>query len=123
MDRFSRPVPFRPDIAVAVDDTMDRKWDMLDAMESQFYEWLPQLAGEADNVPTAKDVRKKWLRQRWTPLLEKASRLGRPALDRWYGIDSGSVRFAELFEICEYGHIPSETELARLLPFTSGTGG
>ena len=117
MDRFTRPVPFRTDIAVAVTDVMDRKWAMLDAMESQFYEWLPWLAGTTDTVPADKEARRQWLRRQWTPLLEKAARIGRPTLDLWYGAHSGSVQFAELFEICEYGYRPAEAELTSLFPF------
>ena len=43
MDRFTRPAPVRPDLPVIVDAAMDVKWSLLDAMESQFYEWLPWL--------------------------------------------------------------------------------
>ncbi len=117
MDRFTRPIPFQADIAVAVDSVMDLKWAMLDAMESQFYEWLPWLAGESGAVPGDRKKRKQWLIKRWGPVLANAGRIGRPALDRWYGVDAGSVQFAELFEVCEYGHMPSNKELMLLFPF------
>ena len=39
-DGFQKPAPFRPDIAVSIDDVVDRKVDALDAHVSQFYEWL-----------------------------------------------------------------------------------
>ena len=40
-DGFQRPNPFRPDVAVAIDDVLDRKIRALDAHTSQMYEWLP----------------------------------------------------------------------------------
>ena len=39
-DDFQKPAPFRPDIAVSIDDVVDKKVDALDAHVSQFYEWL-----------------------------------------------------------------------------------
>src|SRR2546427_6488579 len=40
-DRFQRPNPFRPDVAINLDDVWEQKMDALDAHVSQFYEWLP----------------------------------------------------------------------------------
>src|SRR5687767_5904289 len=44
-DNFQRPNAFSPDVAVANDDVIDAHIDMLDAHLSQFYEWLPWVAG------------------------------------------------------------------------------
>jgi hypothetical protein len=60
-DRFTRPQPFRADIAVSIDDVFDKKIDMLDAHVSQFYEWLPWTEGKLDQVPKDPTERKKWL--------------------------------------------------------------
>ncbi len=40
-DRFTSPAPFRPDVCVPGDDTIDRKMRGLLAHRSQLYEWLP----------------------------------------------------------------------------------
>ncbi|MCL4217865.1 MAG: PIG-L family deacetylase [Candidatus Hydrogenedentes bacterium] len=118
MDHFTKPYPFQADVAVAVDDVMDVKWQMLDAMESQVYEWLPWLANRFDEVPTDKDERLKWLQAHWNNRFQEAAEYARPALDRWYGARAASkVQFAEAFEICEYGHQPSPGELRQLFPF------
>src|SRR5438445_4681650 len=45
-DGFQRPNPFRPDVAVAIDDVLARTLHALDAHTSQFYEWLPWLDGK-----------------------------------------------------------------------------
>lgn len=50
-DNFQRPNPFRPDIAVAIDDVVDKKTDALDSHVSQFYEWLPWVDGKLSEVP------------------------------------------------------------------------
>ena len=47
-DGFQRPNPFSPDVAVSIDDVIEKKIDMLDAHVSQMYEWLPWVAGNLD---------------------------------------------------------------------------
>ncbi|MCL4851717.1 MAG: PIG-L family deacetylase [Bryobacteraceae bacterium] len=114
-DHFQKPAPFRPDIAVAIDDVYAKKVDALDAHVSQFYEWLPWVDGRLDEVPKDPVERKKWLfnqRQRRdvTPAI-------RQSLIKWYGEQRGKqVRYAEAFEICEYGKQPDEQEIRRLFP-------
>jgi hypothetical protein len=37
---------------------------------------------------------------------------------KWYGKDRGdAVKYAEAFEICEYGRRPSPADLRKLFPF------
>src|SRR5947208_8214570 len=50
-DNFQRPTPFRPDIAVSIDSSVDKKIDALDSHVSHFYEWLPGVAGHLAAVP------------------------------------------------------------------------
>jgi LmbE family N-acetylglucosaminyl deacetylase len=92
-DRFTRPQPFRPDIAVSIDDVYDKKVDMLDAHVSQFYEWLPWTVEASDQVPKDSAERKKWLAA--GPL---ASRTVQPewrhALEKRYGPQAASVKHA-----------------------------
>lgn len=113
-DRFQKPQPFKPDIAVAIDETFEKKIDGLDAHVSQFYEWLPWVDGILDQVPKDPVERKKWLR-------DKRSRVVTPAIresaEKWYGKDS-AARFQqfEAFEIAEYGNQPDEATIRRLFP-------
>jgi LmbE family N-acetylglucosaminyl deacetylase len=116
-DGFQRPNPFRPDVAVSIDDVIEKKLDMIDAHVSQFYEWLPWVAGTLDKVPTDPAARRRWLAE---------TRAGRPspvvrdALVKWYGADKGNaVRHAEAFEVCEYGTRPDEALIRKLFPFFS----
>jgi LmbE family N-acetylglucosaminyl deacetylase len=114
-DRFQRPAPFRPDIAVSIDDVIEKKIDMLDAHVSQMYEWLPWVDGRLEWVPKDAAGRRRWLRE---------ARAGDPppsvraALVKWYGAQAGgAVHHAEAFEICEYGTQPDEIRIRRLFPF------
>jgi len=114
-DGFQRPNPFRPDVAVSIDDTIDKKVDMLDAHVSQFYEWLPWHAGVLEQVPKDAAGRKAWLKKQRGGTVSQAVR---QALEKWYGAErAGKTQHAEAFELCEYGSRPNEAEIRRLFPF------
>ena len=113
-DRFQRPNPFRPDIAVDIDDVIDQKIDALDAHVSQFYEWLPWVDGKLSEVPKDPAERKAWLKRTRTA---KISAPVRASLVKWYGAQKGnSVHYYEAFEICEYGAQPDEARIRELFP-------
>jgi LmbE family N-acetylglucosaminyl deacetylase len=120
-DRFQRPYPFRADIVVAVDDVFEAKLGAIHELTSQAYE------GGADGseekmatVPPAGDVegRKTWLRKRWSARQSDEAERFRDAVVKWYGSEKGrAVKFAEAFEICEYGRQPTVDEIKQLFPF------
>ena len=119
-DGFQRPNPFSPDVAISIDDVIDKKIDMLDAHVSQMYEWLPWVAGNLDSVPKGAADRKKWLRETRASQPNPAVRA---ALAKWYGPEKGNaVRNAEAFEICEYGTRPDEALIRKLFPFLPKAG-
>ena len=113
-DRFQRPNPFRPDIAVAIDDTFDKKVSGLDAHVSQVYEWLPWVDGILEQVPKDAAARRNWLaKQRSGRITPEV----RAALEKWYGADKArSIQLAEAFELCEYGRRPTDQEIRQLFP-------
>lgn len=114
-DGFQKPAAFSPDIAVSIDDVIDKKIEMLDAHVSQMYEWLPWHDGTLAQVPTDSAARKRWLRAQRISELTPAVR---SALVKWYGPERAkTIQQAEAFEVCEYGSRPSEAELRRLFPF------
>ena len=116
-DHFQKPRPFSPDIAVAIDATIDRKLEALHAHTSQFYEWLPWIEGAAEQVPEDEEDRLVWLRQRWSRPINEPTRA---SLIRWYGKEKGTAtQRAEAFEVCEYGHQPDEATIRRLFPMIS----
>jgi LmbE family N-acetylglucosaminyl deacetylase len=113
-DGFQKPAPFRPDVAISIDEVIEKKIDMLDAHASQMYEWLPWVAGTLDTVPTDPAARRKWLFETRAPRPTPAVRT---ALVKWYGAEKGNaIRYAEAFEICEYGTRPDEAMIRKLFP-------
>ena len=113
-DNFQRPNPFRPDIAVAIDDVVDKKTDALDSHVSQFYEWLPWVDGKLSEVPKDPVERKAWLKRTRNRPPNPAVR---EALVKWYGPEKGNaVKYYEAFEICEYGARPDEARIRELFP-------
>ena len=114
-DGFQKPNPFNPDVAVAIDDVIDKKISMMDAHVSQMYEWLPWHAGKLDQVPTDSAARKEWLSKQRSMAPNAAVR---EALVKWYGADTAKqIKYAEAFEVCEYGARPGADDIRRLFPF------
>jgi LmbE family N-acetylglucosaminyl deacetylase len=120
-DRFQKPYPFKADIAVAIDSVFEQKVDALLALESQTFEGGALGSKEImeKNPPADQpEKRRQWLRERWASRSGSEANQFRDALRKWYGDDQGSnVKFAEAFEICEYGRQPSAEEIRKLFPF------
>jgi LmbE family N-acetylglucosaminyl deacetylase len=113
-DNFQRPNPFRPDVAVSIDDVIEQKVNAMDSHVSQFYEWLPWVAGTLDQVPADPAERKVWLKRTW---FNPPNADVRTALVKWYGPEVGNrTKYYEAFEICEYGSHPDEARLRELFP-------
>ncbi len=114
-DNFQRPNPFRPDIAVALDDVIDKKIDALDSHVSQFYEWLPWVDGRLEEVPKDPVERKTWLKRTRGDRVIRSN--VRESLIKWYGASKGNAtKYYEAFEICEYGAQPDEARIRQLFP-------
>ncbi len=120
-DGFKKPYPFVADIAVAIDDVFEQKVDALMALESQTFEGGALGSQEAmDAAPPASqpEKRREWLRTRWDRRSSDEAKRFRASLQRWYGNEKGDkVKYAEAFEICEYGRQPDEAEIKKLFPF------
>ncbi len=122
-DGFVKPSRFKADIVVGLDDVIEKKWDAIHELESQLYEG--GALGSAEEfrlVPPASDVaaRKAWLREkhRWSKIESAAADRFREELVTWYGPEKGRrIKYAEAFEICEYGRRPSTAEIKVLFPF------
>ena len=116
-DPFTYPAPVRADVAVPVDAVMDLKWQLLDAMQSQFYEWLPWLEGRLEEVPPESAggaARRAWLEDFFGPELRLPAERCRDTLRAWCGETAASVRYAEVFQVCEYGSRPDAAALKQL---------
>ena len=120
-DRFKKPYPFKADIAVDVGPVFDKKVDALMALESQHFEGgALGNAEEAAKVPPASkpELRREWLREKWDGYQSRIANNNRDALNRWYGeATAKEIKYAEAFEICEYGQQPEPEEIRKLFPF------
>jgi LmbE family N-acetylglucosaminyl deacetylase len=113
-DRFKKPTPFEPDITIDITDVFDQKIYGMAAHESQFFEWLPWTSGKLEQVPESEEERLKWLADWRKPNLKERTK---ESLIKWYGENkAGEVKYAEAFEICEYGRRPSDEEIRNLFP-------
>lgn len=113
-DKFQKPYPFMPDIAIDISDEFERKIYGMSAHESQYFEWLPWLSGELENTPKDDEGKQQWLQVfRKRPITDAV----RESLVKWYGKERAlKITDAEAFEICEYGKQPTQEEIKRLFP-------
>lgn len=120
-DGFRRPNPFSGDIVVAIDDVIEKKLACVEALESQFYEG--GCNGGPHLVPDPRDAaavaaRKREVREQFARRFASTADRFRPQLEARYGKErAAQVRYAEAFEICEYGRRPDEAEIRKLFPF------
>jgi LmbE family N-acetylglucosaminyl deacetylase len=118
-DRFQKPNPFQPDLVVAIDEVMEKKLDALGEIVSQFDEGGAN--GSADLVPADPEKQRARHRQVRENLARRNQGLAdrfRAKLADWYTKDRvEKVKYAEAFELCEYGRQPNKAELKRLFPF------
>ena len=122
-DRFKNP-EFHATFVVDMDDEIDAKLHIAHLNESQVYEWLPYTHEEV--VPEAEAERLEWLkgmnitadttdeevmvasRGYAVRFAKTAARFRRELIEK-YGEERGSkIRYAEAFELSEYGRQPSK---------------
>ncbi len=117
-DRFEKPNPFTPDIVVSIDDVFAKKIDAVDSMPSQAYEGGASGSEEfMRSIPTDPLGRRTWAIENHGRRYAAVADKYRDALVKWYGPDGKDVKYAEAFEICEYGRRPGTAELNELFPF------
>lgn len=131
-DSFTNP-PFNADIVIDVDDAVDVKLKIADINVSQVYEWLPYTYGET--VPEDKEERFQWLKgmeitadttdeevmnakRGYAVRYAKTAARFRKELIEKYGEEKGAkVRYAEAYELCEYGTQITKEQLKEYFPF------
>jgi hypothetical protein len=108
-----------PDIAISIDSVIERKLDALAVIESQFLEG--GAIGNASLLPRNAEERERRVAEVRTAHANRNIAVAhrfRDLVKEFYGEKAGSeVRYAEAFEICEYGRRPDKEELLRLFPF------
>jgi LmbE family N-acetylglucosaminyl deacetylase len=120
-DRFTKPNRFSADVVVAIDDVIDKKLAAVEALESQFYEGGcnggPHMVPDPANKNLV-ELRKKEVRERFSDRFAATAKNFNFQLREWYGEEeAGKIKYAEAFEICEYGRPSNREELRKLFPF------
>ncbi len=120
-DGFQKPNAFTADVVVSIDDTFEKKIDAVHALPSQVYEG-GATGSEAfvRAIPKDDAGRRAWAIENHGGRYAAVANKYRDALAKWYGADRAkTVKYAEAFEVCEYGRRPSTEELRKLFPFFS----
>lgn len=120
-DGFQKPNPFSPDIVVPVDTVFEKKTAAIWQLESQIESlWATGNFEKVIPIPDDPAGREQRRKQQWD---RQAGRDGgvaknyRSKLVELYGQDKAEkVKYAEAFELCEYGRRPSAEELKKLFP-------
>ncbi len=120
-DRFQKPYPFSKDIAVVVDEVIDKKVMALAAHQSQMFEWLPWVGGgNLDEIPEAEEEQLVWLKELWARERVWDNEESQ-AIEKWYPkLKATDAKHVEFVEICEYGRQPTEEEIKALFPMLGG---
>jgi LmbE family N-acetylglucosaminyl deacetylase len=118
-DGFQRPNPFRADVAVGIDDVVEPTLDALLVMESQIHEGGANgYAGLYPEDETGRQRRREEVRRDLAKRYSGYADTYRDALVKFYGEERGrKIRYAQAFEVCEYGRQPSRDELKEMFPF------
>lgn len=114
-DDFLKPYPFQPAIVVGIDHVAEVKWRCISAMPSQFCDRDSWQARTLPDVPADDAGRGAWLLEQFKRRNEDVANRYRDRLIELYGNDRGrTIRYAEAFELSQYGRQPSIEELQSL---------
>ena len=118
-DRFQKPNPFSGDIVVGVDAVVEKKLQAAEALASQTLEGGANGSAELyPDDPAAQERRREAVRKGFDNRFASTAQRFRDTLVKWYGEEAGKqIKYAEAFEICEYGRQPNRDEIQRLFPF------
>jgi len=115
-DGFIHPEPFIADVAIDIDDVIEKKIDMYHQHTSQMYEWLPFNRGNLDQVPSGEKERRAWLGE--TRKGGSDATPYRTKLIELYGMEKGStIKYCEAFQDSGYGVKLTKENLKTYFPF------
>jgi LmbE family N-acetylglucosaminyl deacetylase len=118
-DRFEKPNPFTADVAVGIDDVMEPTLDALLVMKSQIQEGGANgYEGIYPEDPAGRQRRDEQVRTELAHRYQGYADRYRDTLVKFYGAERArKIRYAQAFEVCEYGRQPSKEELKQMFPF------
>jgi LmbE family N-acetylglucosaminyl deacetylase len=114
-DDFQRPYPFKADIVVSIDEAAEKKWSCVNAMPSQFGDKDSWQGRTRPNVPQGDRERQAYLLDLVKQRSATVANQYRERLVALYGAERGrTAKYAEAFELCEYGRQAPADELKSL---------
>src|SRR5579862_1513791 len=118
-DHFKRPNPFRADVAVSIDDVIEPTLDALLVMESQIHEGGANgYEGLYPTDPAGHQKRRDEVRKELAARYAGQAKNYHDTLVKFYGADRAArIKYAQGYEVCEYGRQPSVDDLKKLFPF------
>ncbi|GAA4455029.1 hypothetical protein GCM10023189_22340 [Nibrella saemangeumensis] len=116
-DNFQKPNAFEPTIVVGIDEAVEKKWACLRAIPSQFADKDSWQGRYLPNVPEGDAQRQTYILDVLKKRNEDVANKYRDRLVQLYGADKGrKFKYAEAFELCQYGSQPSLEDLKKLFP-------
>jgi N-acetylglucosamine malate deacetylase 1 len=116
-DPFLKPYPFDPIIAIGIDEVAEKKWDCISSMPSQFGDADSWQARTRPNVPADDAGRRAFLIEGVKQRSADVANQYRGLLTKLYGSERGrAIRYAEAFELNQYGSTAKVDELKALFP-------
>jgi LmbE family N-acetylglucosaminyl deacetylase len=114
-DDFQRPYPFKADIVVSIDESAEKKWSCVTAMPSQFGDKDSWQGRTRPDVPPGDRERPAYLLDLVKQRFATVANQYRDRLVALYGAERGrGVKYAEAFELCEYGRQAPPDELKKM---------
>jgi len=108
-----------PDFGINIDEMWETKLAACGAHESQVVEYNPNLEGVLDEVLASKERQREFLIHNTYPYSKVTPGI-LLALSKWYGEEKASkVKYAEAFEIAEFGRQITDEEVLKLFPMIS----
>jgi LmbE family N-acetylglucosaminyl deacetylase len=113
-DGFKQPLPFDPSVVVSIDEVAEKKWQCVSAMPSQFGDAGSWQGRTRPNVPAGDAERKAFLLEGTKQRSADVANQYRDRLVALYGEKGRTVKYAEAFQLCQYGRQAPIEELRRM---------
>lgn len=115
--RYTNPLKPQPDIVVDISTVVREKANILDAHESQFYEWLPWINRSTAPIPESREERLQYLEDLYVRKRGVVQEVDKEALNKWYGgLHAEKVTTLETFEVCAFGRSVADQDIRDLFP-------
>ena len=106
------------DVAIGIDEVVDKKVAMYHAHKSQMYEWLPWIGNYQDKVPEGEEARKEWIKKLRSQSWINTADNFRDVLTEIYGKEKAQeFKYAEAYRKAPYGGEYEEDQLYHYFPF------